>query len=85
MLYALNPAWERLLGWSRGELTTRSLLAFVHPDDVEATVDVLARTHITGSKINDSSTAGAAATAATASSPGAERPTATSGAWSGAR
>jgi PAS domain S-box-containing protein len=53
MLYALNPAWERLLGWSREELTTRSLLAFVHPDDVEATVDVLARTHIAGSKIDE--------------------------------
>jgi PAS domain S-box-containing protein len=53
MLYALNPAWERLLGWSREELTTRSLLAFVHPDDAEATVEVLARTHIVGSKINE--------------------------------
>jgi PAS domain S-box-containing protein len=53
MLYALNPAWERLLGWSREDLTTRSLLAFVHPDDVEATVEVLARTHIVGSKINE--------------------------------
>jgi len=53
MLYALNPAWERLLGWSREELTTRSLLAFVHPDDVEATADVLARTHIAGSKIDE--------------------------------
>jgi len=53
MLYALNPAWERLLGWSREELTTRSLLAFVHPDDVEATVEVLARTHIAGSKLDE--------------------------------
>ncbi|HEX5927137.1 MAG TPA: EAL domain-containing protein [Baekduia sp.] len=53
MLYALNPAWERLLGWSREDLTTRSLLAFVHPDDVEATVDVLSRTHIAGSKIDE--------------------------------
>jgi PAS domain S-box-containing protein len=53
MLYALNPAWERVLGWSREDLTTRSLLAFVHPDDVEATVEVLARTHIAGSKLNE--------------------------------
>jgi PAS domain S-box-containing protein len=53
MLYALNPAWERLLGWSREDLTTRSLLAFVHPDDAEATVEVLARTHIAGSKLDE--------------------------------
>jgi PAS domain S-box-containing protein len=53
MLYALNPAWERLLGWPREELTTRSLLAFVHPDDVEATVAVLGRTHIVGGKIDE--------------------------------
>jgi PAS domain S-box-containing protein len=53
MLYALNPAWERLLGWDREELTTRSLLAFVHPDDYEATVEVLARTHIAGSNIDE--------------------------------
>ncbi len=53
MLYALNPAWERLLGWPREELTTRSLLAFLHPDDVAATVGLLARTHITGSKIDE--------------------------------
>jgi PAS domain S-box-containing protein len=53
MLYALNPAWERLLGWSREDLTTRSLLTFVHPDDVEATVEVLSRTHIVGSKIDE--------------------------------
>ena len=52
MLYALNPAWERLLGWSREELTTRSLLAFVHPDDVTATVGLLARTHVAGSKLD---------------------------------
>ncbi len=83
MLYALNPAWERLLGWSREDLTTRSLLAFVHPDDAEATVEVLARTSPAASSTS-SSTAGAAATAATARSRGAERPTATCGAWSGA-
>ena len=53
MLYALNPAWERLLGWSREDLTTRSLLTFVHPDDAEATGEVLARTHIAGSKLDE--------------------------------
>jgi diguanylate cyclase (GGDEF)-like protein/PAS domain S-box-containing protein len=33
----LNPAWERCLGWSRDELMALSLVALVHPDDVEAT------------------------------------------------
>ena len=33
----LNPAWERVLGWSIEELTSRPFLDFVHPDDVEAT------------------------------------------------
>jgi len=52
MLYALNPAWERLLGWSREDLMAQPLTAFVHPDDFEATVDVLARTHISGGRID---------------------------------
>jgi PAS domain S-box-containing protein len=34
----LNPAWERTLGWSTTELTSRPWLDFVHPDDVDATV-----------------------------------------------
>lgn len=29
----LNPAWERTLGFARGELTSRPFLEFVHPDD----------------------------------------------------
>lgn len=33
----LNPAWERVLGWSIEELTSRPFLDFVHPEDVEAT------------------------------------------------
>jgi|GEM_PF-885962 len=53
MLYALNPAWERLLGWSREDLAAQPLTAFVHPDDFEATVDVLARTHIAGARIDE--------------------------------
>jgi PAS domain S-box-containing protein len=52
MLYALNPAWERLLGWSREVLMARPFTAFVHPDDLEATADVLARTHVAGSRID---------------------------------
>jgi PAS domain S-box-containing protein len=53
MLYALNPAWERLLGWSRGDLTAQPFTAFVHPDDYQATVDVLARTDIAGGRIDE--------------------------------
>ena len=33
----LNPAWERVLGWTAEELTTRPWLDFVHLDDWEAT------------------------------------------------
>ena len=37
-LMRLNPAWERTLGWSRQELMAEPFVAFVHPDDVEATI-----------------------------------------------
>jgi diguanylate cyclase (GGDEF)-like protein/PAS domain S-box-containing protein len=35
----LNPAWELWLGWTREELMAEPFLSFVHPDDVEATVE----------------------------------------------
>ena len=35
---ALNPAWERTLGWSRDELTRMQLWELVHPDDIAATI-----------------------------------------------
>ena len=31
----LNPAWEQLLGWTRGELQSQPVSEFVHPDDAE--------------------------------------------------
>ncbi|MEA2413336.1 MAG: hypothetical protein QOC77_3897 [Thermoleophilaceae bacterium] len=34
----LNPAWEQTLGWTREELMAEPFVAFVHPDDVEATL-----------------------------------------------
>jgi diguanylate cyclase (GGDEF)-like protein/PAS domain S-box-containing protein len=34
----LNPAWERLLGWTREELRARPMREFMHPDDVEQTL-----------------------------------------------
>ncbi|AUX24421.1 anti-anti sigma factor protein [Sorangium cellulosum] len=33
-----NPSWERLLGWSPAELTSRPFIEFVHPDDRESTL-----------------------------------------------
>jgi diguanylate cyclase (GGDEF)-like protein/PAS domain S-box-containing protein len=38
----LNPAWEQLLGWTREELQSRPIQDFMHPDDVEQTLAVLA-------------------------------------------
>jgi PAS domain S-box-containing protein len=37
----LNPAWERTLGYSREELTAKPFLDFVHPDDLERTLEAL--------------------------------------------
>jgi two-component system sensor histidine kinase/response regulator len=34
----VNPAWERVLGYTVDELTSRPWLDFVHPDDREATI-----------------------------------------------
>jgi PAS domain S-box-containing protein len=38
----VNPAWTKVLGYSREELLGRPYLAFVHPDDLEATKAVIA-------------------------------------------
>jgi PAS domain S-box-containing protein len=35
----LNPAWERVLGFSREELQSKPMIEFVHPEDRERTVD----------------------------------------------
>jgi PAS domain S-box-containing protein len=42
----LNPAWERVLGWTIEELMARPFVDFVHPDDVKKTSDV--STYISG-------------------------------------
>ena len=34
----VNPAWERTLGFTREELTSRPFIEFVHPDDRERTL-----------------------------------------------
>jgi PAS domain S-box-containing protein len=35
----LSPSWERTLGFSRDELTSRPFIEFVHPDDRERTLN----------------------------------------------
>ena len=37
----LSPSFEEVLGWSAEELYSRSFLDFVHPDDVEATLEAM--------------------------------------------
>jgi PAS domain S-box-containing protein len=39
----LNPAWERTLGYGRGELMANRFLDFVHPDDLDRTQEALSR------------------------------------------
>ncbi|MEB3291019.1 MAG: diguanylate cyclase [Leptolyngbya sp.] len=38
----INCAWERTLGYPLGELEGKSFINFVHPDDVESTLAILA-------------------------------------------
>ena len=33
----VNPVWERVLGWSESDLTSRPYMDFIHPDDRDAT------------------------------------------------
>ena len=37
----LSPAWMQLLGWTEQELKAKRFVAFVHPDDIEATEEML--------------------------------------------
>jgi PAS domain S-box-containing protein len=53
MLYALNPAWERVLGWSREQLSVQPLTALLHPDDLASTATLLARTGEAGVRVDD--------------------------------
>jgi PAS domain S-box-containing protein len=39
----INRAFERVLGWSRAELLRRPFLEFVHPEDVEPTLQEIGR------------------------------------------
>ncbi len=42
-LIRINPAWERTLGWSGDELLVSGWMHLVHPDDVDATNEVVER------------------------------------------
>jgi PAS domain S-box-containing protein len=37
-LRQVNPAWNRILGWTEEELLSKPWIGFIHPDDREATV-----------------------------------------------
>jgi PAS domain S-box-containing protein len=41
-LRVVNPAWERVLGWTAEELCNRPYLDFVHPDDADSTLTAAA-------------------------------------------
>ncbi|MES2343086.1 MAG: ATP-binding protein [Pseudomonadota bacterium] len=44
----LSPSWETVLGYPVAELLDKPLLPLVHPDDVAATADLMARIHNEG-------------------------------------
>jgi two-component system, cell cycle sensor histidine kinase and response regulator CckA len=37
----LNPAWERTLGYTRDELMSKKFLEFIHPEDVDSTLEAV--------------------------------------------
>lgn len=39
----LNPAWEKTLGYAIDDLNTRHWTELIHPDDLQATADLMAR------------------------------------------
>ena len=40
---SLNAGWERVLGWTREELTSRPVVDFIHPSDRQRTADEMAK------------------------------------------
>lgn len=39
----INPAWEKTLGYTSADLQGKPFLEFVHPDDVQPTIDVMSQ------------------------------------------
>src|SRR4051812_17695894 len=52
-LKRVNPAWERISGYTTAELTARPYLDFIHPDDRERTAAEAARLAQTGAEVID--------------------------------
>jgi PAS domain S-box-containing protein len=40
-----NPAWTESLGWERHELIGKSWRAFVHPDDIQKSIEAATVNH----------------------------------------
>jgi PAS domain S-box-containing protein len=47
----LNPAWEKTLGWTLDELKAKPFNEFLHPDDVEATIQVFHEKAVIGKNL----------------------------------
>jgi PAS domain S-box-containing protein len=39
----LSPGWTEVLGWSNEELQTKPFIDFVHPDDIQSTINAVAQ------------------------------------------
>jgi PAS domain S-box-containing protein len=49
--FRLNPAWTEMLGWTEAEILAREGASFIHPEDVEATIQSLAELDGDGSRV----------------------------------
>jgi PAS domain S-box-containing protein len=48
----VNPAWEKVLGWTPAELTARPFIELVHPEDVAKTVRETQRLRLGGNSVD---------------------------------
>ena len=71
----LNPSWTRVLGFDARGATTRPFVDFIHPDDLQATLDEVDKQAKTGSWSSTSRTATGTRTAPTAGWNGRHGPT----------